>query len=334
MTNLGIIARSDRGGIAAQTYELVQHLNPAKVLVVKPGRERGEMSDMYPGSFSAPDPINSMSARAFLKGLDVVLTVEGWYGEEVPLLCQEMNIRRVVVANPELFNRNTPFDKLVVPTKWMLGSMPENTEELPHPINMKRFTQRVRKSVKTFYHLGSPAMLDRNGSLAVKKALPLLRNECNVIVRDNSVHEAYMTKIGRAMVSVLPGHATPNYWQHWPTEADAFVLPRRYGGLCLPMQEAAAQGMPVITSMVEPQKEWFHEDQLVQPSERFAAGMKGGRVYCYDVSPDALAERMDAFSGGVVDVEAASERSLEWARARSWPRLVDDWRLACGMSVW
>lgn len=327
---LGIIARSDRGGIAAQTFELVNNLAPLKVLVVTPGRERGDQGDFYPNGIPSPDPIPADIAREFLVGLDVVLTVEGWYGSEMPSAAAEMGVRRIVVANPELFNRNTEYETLLVPTNWMLGSMPDTAQVLPHPVSLERFTQRIRREVKTFYHLGSPAMLDRNGSLTVKKALPLLQNKCNVIVRDNSVHEAYMTQIGQAKVSVLPGHATPWYWQHWPSEADAFVLPRRYGGLCLPMQEAAAQGLVVIASKVDPQKQWFTEEQLVDPKERHAAGMKGGRVYCYDCTPDALATKMDQFSRGELDVESASYSNVEWARDRSWTVLRDDWLQACG----
>ena len=332
--NLGIIARSDRGGIAAQTYELVQNLSPAKVLVVKPGKERGEMTEMYPGALSSPDPIDEESARKFLHGLEAVLTVEGWYGGVIPSLCASMGVRRIVVANPELFDRNTEYDKLLVPTNWMLEDMPDAAEVLPHPTSLERFVQRVREEVKTFYHLGSPAMLDRNGSVVVKKALSLLRNECKIIVRDGSVEEAYITKVGKAIVHVLPGHATPWYWQHWPAEADCLVLPRRYGGLCLPMQEAASQGMPVITSKVSPQKEWFHQDQLVEPFERITTGMKGGRVYYWNVTAEALAEKMDAFSVGDIDVKAASERSLNWARERSWDIMLDNWRMACGMRLW
>lgn len=324
--NLGIIARSDRGGIAAQTYELVQNLKPAKVLVVKPGLDRGHMSEeFYPGAQGCDDPISYRAACLFLNGLDTVLTVEGWYGDEIPTVAGKLRVKRILVANPELYRQGTPHDLLLTPTNWMRGAMPPETVVLPHPVSLERFKQRHVREVKTWYHTASPAMLDRNGTEFLKRALEYIRVPTTLYIREERAISAYQAQIGKVKVMVLPGHATPWYWQHWPSEVDAFVLPRRYGGLCLPMQEAAAQGLPVVTTGVAPQMEWFPSDCLVPPHHRSAVGMKGGRVYCYDVEPAILARRMDLFTSGEVNVPGISSEILQWARERSWQALGPVW---------
>jgi hypothetical protein len=43
----------------------------------------------------------------------------------------------------------------------------------------------------------------------------------------------------------------PNYLDQYK-DGDVLVIPRKYGGLCLPMQEALAHGIPVIMPDIEP----------------------------------------------------------------------------------
>lgn len=321
--NLGIIARADRGGIAAQTYELVQNLNPAKVLVVSLQTGRGASGELYPGATRCDDPITGRVARNFLQGLDAVLTVEGWYGWAMAEEAAARGVRRILVANPELF-RDAAYDTIVTPTGWMIATMPEETIVLAHPVSLDRFTQEQRTEVKEWYHIAAPAMLDRNGTDLLKQALKYIRVPTSLTIRDASGTSAYRARVGNVDVLVVPGHATEKYWEHW--RGDALVMPRRYGGLCLPMQEAAAQGMPILTTDCAPQSEWFQKDALVPPSRRSAVGMKHGRVYTYEVDPVRLAAKMDAITSGDVDVKSMSAHVLRWARERSWPRLLAAWR--------
>jgi glycosyltransferase involved in cell wall biosynthesis len=47
---------------------------------------------------------------------------------------------------------------------------------------------------------------------------------------------------------------------------DALILPRRYGGLCLPAQEAASMGLPVIMTNCPPQSSWLPPELAISSS--------------------------------------------------------------------
>ncbi len=128
---------------------------------------------------------------------------------------------------------------------------------------------------------------------------------------------------GRARCSVPVEVVTggvPNYWDLY-ADADVLVLPRRYGGLCLPAQEATASGLALIMSDAEPQRS-------IWPAEcvRSATGMPrlacpGGRLALTNARPEAIA---DAINRLAVDRERLVEMqraSLAWAEAHRWSAL-------------
>jgi len=100
------------------------------------------------------------------------------------------------------------------------------------------------------------------------------------------------------------------------------VLPRRYGGLCLPVQEACAAGLAVLMPDLVPNGVW--------PGPRVPAEflrkvtMPCGRVPVYDVKADVLAAAMDELADPVRRAEVQGE-SVAWAQAHSWEAQKPAW---------
>src|SRR5581483_7515404 len=66
--------------------------------------------------------------------------------------------------------------------------------------------------------------------------------------------------------SVKVKHNIANYEDIYK-KGSVLVLPRKYGGNCLPMNEALSAGMPVIMSNISPQADFLPDKWLVDAKE-------------------------------------------------------------------
>lgn len=344
MTRLGMVVRCDQGGLGNQTHELWRHLKPeVTVLVDLPrakSRGAGEPSK-YDADWTTirrvdDDVITEPQLREIARDVDVILTVENLYsGQRGFDVVREENARTVLVANPELYG-GYPADTIVVPTPWELQRMPRGTEVLPHPVaeppaNLKR----QRRVCQTFLHVAAPAMLDRNGTDTVVDALSYVTHPCQLVVHAPFRHPPWDKKattevsshtIGKVDVRWDP-RPKRRYWDVYDVETDVLLLPRRYGGLCMPVQEAAACGLPAVMTDIPPQVWW--PVTRVRARHKTSYGMRGGHFKIYDTRPRDLASTMDDLVSGNRDVETMSSEASEWARSISWDELRPRWQALC-----
>ena len=74
--------------------------------------------------------------------------------------------------------------------------------------------------------------------------------------------------------------------------ADVLILPRRYGGNCLPMNEALSVGMPVVMPNISPNNEflesmWLTQAKIINYFEPRTV------IDIYETPPKLLAEKID-----------------------------------------
>ena len=74
------------------------------------------------------------------------------------------------------------------------------------------------------------------------------------------------------------------------------VLPRRYAGLCLPMNEALMSGLPVFMTDISPNNEILPNNWLI-PSNKINTLMTRVRLDVYDADARELGERIDRYIG-------------------------------------
>jgi len=320
----GLIARADAGGLAQMTVEFARHMNPARVVIVDLGDSgRGPMN-LDRLAFLNPwqmmvtsNPIGDDPWEWLLDGSDVLYTAETAYR---PGWCDQAagrGVATILHAMPELYAGDEP-DSLVVPTTWERQRLPWATR-LGVPVATDLFPFSQRTEARRFLCAPGPAFHDRDGLNIIIEALPHVREECTILLRTSQPEET-----GRRLERFgLPPNVTIELHRPWPRydqlpDFDALLLPRRYGGLSLPMQEAAALGRPTLTLTREPNRGFLSRPLQAQGHIDHQATMKGGRFDVWDVDPrhyaaiiDNTIRRPDLFT-------EASTRCGEWAETSSW----------------
>lgn len=329
---LGVIARADDRGIGIQTWELCRALRPAKVLVV----DMGELArgfpmhlDRYPGATIVrwDGAMDEYAMRRWLRGLDVVFAVETLYDWRIASWAREMGVATVVQANPEFTRPVDEYEHLPsrwwAPTTWRLGHMPPGTRVVPVPVadDRFRFTPAPGADVLRVLHVaGHGAMADRNGTHLLGQALRYVRSRMHVRI----VTQDDRLRLGRVRptidLEVVTG-GVADYWRLYD-DADVLVLPRRYGGLCLPVQEAMAAGLAVVMSDTEPQRSTWPVSLVRSATGAPKLRCPAGRIAQTNARPEAIASELDALAVDRGRLERMKDASVMWARANRWSTLA------------
>lgn len=351
---IGLIARADNSGLGIQCLEFARHLRPVKTLVIDVGHLHNNTTDCNKAThlnrYSAAtiskgwEPSEQLLAR-WLEGLDVVYSAETFYSNEFPELAQLMGVRTVLHYNHEflahLDNPHLPEpDVFAAPSMWRYEEVPfTNKEFLPVPIALDRFGDRTlvgyprqgdaarcpNKGPRNFLHIvGRPAIFDRNGTPDVLAALPHVKSQIRLTLKCQD--RDYLHTLMRAhgipsnVELVCDSSDTENYWDNYRT-GDVMVLPRRYGGLCLPANEALGSGMPVVMTDIDPNNTWLPAEWLV-PASKTAEFHAANRVEVFRADPIALAQKIDQFATDDDFYLAAQKRASELATEYSWDTLL------------
>lgn len=316
---LGLLgARADRGGLASQTREFHRHLSPDRTLVVDLGAARGPVDlSWYPdATVVRGGEVPADVLDCFLDGLDVLWCAETPYRADAFGRARQAGVRTVCHANPELWKGSRP-DLVLAPTSWRLDLLPDPVV-LPFPVARDRFPFRRRTQARTFVHAAAPAMADRNGTDLVLAALRHVRVPVRMVVLGRP--GKLPSRVGR--VAVEQGPETADYWRWWPDDGDVLLLPRRYAGQSLPMNEALSLGMPVVSLDVAPQNEWLPAEALVPVTRRSPRRMAGGVVQVADADPKALARVMDRLASDPAMVARCSDEADRYAESIAWETLL------------
>lgn len=341
----GLVARADDRGLGIQTWEVARNLRPDRVLIVEmPDHQQRHVRPHYDryvdlGMTVVVVPSTSMGDESvvgpWLDGLDVVYSAETFYDWSFCDIARKHGARTVLHANPEFWlhwRYELPWpDEVWHPTTWLLDHehMPRG-RVVPMPVPIDRWPEPRRigpgETVSFLHIAGHMAMADRNGTRALFVAMRNVRQPMRVTVTTQ------MSSMHRP--SRLPRHVSytpvvgnrPDYWRLYAGH-DVLVMPRRYGGLCLPVNEAMGAGLAVIMTDVEPNRYWWPAAKLpVEGGDTIPTQL--GDTWSHRPSVSALAEMMDTLASDHGLLLAMQEHSREWAEEHSWDALADDWRSA------
>jgi glycosyltransferase involved in cell wall biosynthesis len=341
---LGLIARADNSGLGVQTWEFGRHMRPDKTLVIDVGHLHNPTEHCNKATFRdrhsnatyhrdwTPD---AQLLRRFLHGLDVVFTAETPYNMELFKLARSMGVRTVLQYNfeflPYLAQPYLPApDMFAAPSMWRWDDVPlANKTFLPVPIATDRFDRRPFNSgQRHFLHVvGRPAVFDRNGTPDVLGALRHVKSDIRLTLKCQDAN--YLSQL-RMSAHVPPNVElitdstdVPNYWDNY-SAGDVMILPRRYGGLCLPANEAIGAGMPVIMTDISPNNQWLPAEWLV-PASKTAEFMAFNHIDVYVANHVALAAKIDQFASDEDFYSTAVECVTDLAKEYSWQNLRDDY---------
>lgn len=325
-----MIGRSNDRGLGTLTWEAARHLEPAKVLVVVRDPPDHHDASRFPGARwcreESPGRLRDRDMRWLLEGIDVLYTAETPYDYRLLERARAAGVGTALHGMWEFFAwRRQPDlprpDLFLAPSPWHLDEWPEPTVLLPVPIATDRFSIRDGDwpaEPVVVHAAGAAARADRNGTASLMRALPMVRTPMTVIVRTQERLRVAMPR--RTPVTVRVEPAVGSYWQVHEG-ADAAVLPRRYGGLSLPLQEATGAGLPVLALEREHDAGYAHAAWVPTLRARQMRTGAGLPIERYEVTPRQLARSIDERLGDPKAAEQMREMSRAAARALAWETL-------------
>ena len=276
---LGIIARSDNTGLGNQTRELVNMLNPSKVMLINStsfnrNKQHPEWYEGYDCQHVRGFP-KAFEIDIFLKGLDVVLTCETFYNKEFIPLARRKKVKTVLQYNYEFLEHlQQPDlalpDVFLSPSLWnfehvegLFGNK-TNVIYLPPPTDHTLFNavrkNNISKHHNRILHIGGKAASeDRNGTKSVVEMLKHSKGDYEVVIKTQTPLDLKCND-PRLIVDTNDAENRESMYDGF----DAMVLPRRYAGLCLPMNEALMSGLPVFMTDISPNNRVLPQEWLAK----------------------------------------------------------------------
>lgn len=316
---LGLIVRAVNRGLGIQTWEIHRHLNPAVTVLIDSIPDRGKWkfySERFPDAIITEwagytAPISDEAIKALLT-CDVIFSAETWYDPLIPRLARFDGVASVLYVNPELHRPEESAEATAVwvPTPWRIEQIPK-AEYVPMPVALDRLA--ANPVGDTFLHLGGhKARGDRNGMEAAIRAARYAGIPLTVTTQDD---------IRVAAPGITLESGKDNYWEMYEGHG-VLVMPRKYGGLCLPTQEALAAGLAVIMTDTSPNQIW--PVALTKTDRAQRAKMIGGVVDMIEPNRQALAEEMTRMLN--LDYRAEWQaKGRGWAATNSWGMLKAEW---------
>lgn len=307
---LGIIARSDNTGLGNQTRELVKMLNPDKILLIdshhfNANEQHPEWYKDYNVTTTTRGFPTKPEVIEFLRGIDVVLSCETFYRQDFLHYTKRRGIKTILQYNFEfLLNMSVPEaelpDVLLAPSLWNIDQIEKMVDgrckviHLPPPTDSSLFENvrqnNMSKDHNRLLHVGGKfAAKDRNGTDTVLQMLKYSKANYELVITTQKFPEF---NINDSRITV--DNSNPDNREELYNGFDAMLLPRRYAGLCLPMNEALISGLPVFMTDISPNNLILPKEWLVK-SEHINSFQAKSLVDVYDGNPEHLASIVDEY---------------------------------------
>lgn len=305
MVNLGIIVFANDGGLGAQTRRLAYMLKPFRIMIIDStifSKNNQQHFDWYEGmnSIVAQGFPEDRDVYNFLEGLTHVIVCENPLNFSILAECERRGIKLFIQSNYEFCDHlNRPLVPpygFLMPSFWKLEEMQaqfKNVQHLPPPIDPMEFKEardtNFSRSGHRFLHVvGTLAAHDRNGTLDLLESLQYTNQNFELVIKSqHALPPEYMTNDSR-VTYVLNNQPVEELYKDF----DAFILPRRFGGLSLGCNEALMSGLPVIMTNISPNNRLLPAEWLVD-AYKHDSFMTRTLIDLYKTYPMVLAKKID-----------------------------------------
>lgn len=130
--------------------------------------------------------------------------------------------------------------------------------------------------------------------------------------------------IPKHITVVIDDSAPANYWESYQG-VDAVILPRRYGGLCLPANEALGMKIPILMPNIDPNDRWLPSEWLV-PAKQSGEFRAANPVMVHRTMPTTLSLYIDNLAVSEVAYAHALRQAARLSRVYSWDALIGQYR--------
>jgi hypothetical protein len=284
-------------------------LNPDKILLIDSRSFNG--NKQHPGWYSDYQVIRSngfprgTEISAFLRDVDVVLSCETFYSTNFANYAKNKNVKTVLQYNYEFLENiskaDAPLpDMFLAPSLWNLDKMIELfgdrtiIKHLPPPTDASLFAgvreNNMSKNHNRLLHIGGrKAARDRNGTETVIEMLKYSKADYELVIKTQTPLDI---KCDDPRLTIDTGN--PENREEMYDGYDAMLLPRRYAGLCLPMNEALISGLPVFMTNLMPNSAVLPPEWLIK-SEKIDQFRAKSMIDVYAGDPEHLAKVVDTY---------------------------------------
>lgn len=307
MARIGVIARADLTGLGNQSRNWVRLLDPHKVIVInsKPFNGNEQHMEWYnrPNAFRVDGFINRNEINPILNNVDLLLTFEIPYNYDLIRVARERGVKTIIQNNWEftdyLRQPHLPLpDALVNHSYWHLDEQkklwPEITEYCPTPVFLEDYDTIMLHNMdrdltkRRFLHVaGRKTYEDRNGTMSLIESVKMVPAEYDfeLVIKTQSV-EIYSDD-----PRITVDYNSPEDEKQLYYDFDAMIMPRRYGGACLPMTEALAAGLPVIMTDVDPNNKALPKEWLAKANNA-GSFMARTKIDLFDADTNSLSSKI------------------------------------------
>lgn len=318
------------------TAAFYRHMRPAKTLVIRMASARGfaQDFDQYPGeqvvTFDGHH-LPEVEVKAWLRGLDVLYSAETYYDWRIVEWAREAGVATVLHSMPEFMRHNTePLPHPTqwwAPTSWRLDLLPPGTPVVPVPVEDDVFPLEVAGTgdrLQVVHVAGHRAAGDRNGTLQLLAAAQMVRQpmDIRVLCQDERLPQVRLRQ-ENVTITMCPGGVADR--RELYAGSHLLVLPRRYGGLCLPAQEALASGLALAMPNVSPNPQTWPLAPLKGQWEGRQA-TPSGEVKSFSANPRFLAAVLDRMAQNPSMVADLQTQAVTWSKAHGWSQLIGMYR--------
>lgn len=266
-------------------------------------------------------PIRGPGVYALLDRVDMVLFFETAFDWDFLDVCKEHAVKTVCVPMYEWYPRDKigVFDGYLCPSLLDAEYFPGSPMFQP-PVDPS--TWKLRTRANTFLHnAGNIGHRNHKGTLELLRAAEFIESDLALTIRCQNVRafDRLLSQVPQVKknpkVDLRPGAIPHNdlYASH-----DVVVIPEKFNGLSLPLQEAYAAGLLVMTTDRFPANKWLPTEPLIPMESYYEARIGEGYLPFQEavVNPRTIARTMDEWYGR--DISCLSRQGKQWAEENSW----------------
>ncbi len=319
---IGTLGFRTKTGLGYQALSYTKHLPVTKVMVVDLSGHNGvPLTNWYTEAQTVRGYPREADLSEFLKDIDVVLLAETPLNYDLYSMARARGIKTAVLPNWEFWDyylhpEYPNPDLIIMPSTWRWNDASQWAEargvkciQIHHPVDREVFKFHLRRTKKFMHIAGKPAVYDRNGTQDYLAAV----NDGVIITQNEHFGNLIRSRYPRSRV--ITDRDNPEEMYNY---GDILVLPRRYGGNCLPLNEALSSGMPVIMPDIEPNNHLLPPEWLVR-AELAGSFEPRTTVDLYSVVQESLREKLEWFRD--CDIVAESQKADAIAEKISWDTL-------------
>jgi glycosyltransferase involved in cell wall biosynthesis len=182
----------------------------------------------------------------------------------------------------------------------------------------------LHEKAETFVHnAGHGGLMGRNGTAELLEAWQYVKSDAKLLVRSQRPLLGDLGIFKHSRVEKRIGYfSQDSLWK----EGDVCVHPTKWDGLSLPIQEAFASGMPVVTGDRFPMSSWLPREPLI-PIREYRRNRVSPRMNEFDEAiydPKDIAATIDRLYG--TNIADLSIQGLRYKEANSWQAIGPSYR--------